>query len=73
MREGDFHPIQHDPTVMRMSIKKLLDGCNWILLGFDGAIGSSLHRHCTKRSRRAASPFRSWKHYDWRSPFVQAE
>jgi hypothetical protein len=32
MREGDFHPIQHDLTVMSISIKELLDGCNGFLL-----------------------------------------
>ena len=61
MREGDFYPIQHDPTVMGMSIKDLFDGCNWILLIFDGAIGSSLHRHCTKflDTLKCSEPLRS--------------
>ena len=28
MREGVFHPLQHDPTVMSMSVNELLNGCN---------------------------------------------
>jgi hypothetical protein len=34
---------------MRMIIKGLLDGCNWILWVIDSAIGDLLHRHCTTR------------------------
>ncbi len=46
-REGEVYFIQFHPIAMNMSIKEIAVGYNWILSDFDGAIGSSLHRHCT--------------------------
>ncbi len=47
MREGDFHPIQHDPTVMSISVNELLNGCNGFLRIKTGFLVQPLHRHCT--------------------------
>jgi hypothetical protein len=47
MREGDFHPTQHDPTVMSISVNELLSGCNRILLDQTQKNCTSLHRQCT--------------------------
>jgi hypothetical protein len=44
MKEGDFHPIQHDPTVM----KDVFDGCNWIL-------SNQTHKSCTLLHRNSLS------------------
>ncbi len=40
MREEEFHPIQHDPTVMSISANELLTGCNRILLVRKGTLGN---------------------------------
>jgi hypothetical protein len=40
-REDEIHSIQFLPIVMSMILREMLDGCNWILLIFDSAIGSS--------------------------------
>lgn len=59
MREGDFHPIQHDPTVMSMSVNELLNGCNRILLDQTQKNCTSMHRQCTEISFKIAP--KTWR------------